>query len=92
MKEIQFEAGESRNGNYGVNFLISTDGTIYAECRVPEDCSDDYGYTTMRQAIIDEWESHGRDPSELKFWYDGQGDVLAADAAADCDVFVDIDF
>ena len=84
---IQFEAGEGRHFSGGVNLLRSTDGAIYAECPVPEDASDDYGYLTLAAAI----RSSGADLSAYEFWYDGQEGSLEADAGADCEVYTDID-
>lgn len=83
MKRLQFEAGTGRHFD-GVNFLQS-DG-IYAEVEVPEGASEDYGYITMKQAI-----QKALPDAELAFWYDGQEQYLAADASADCEVYLEIE-
>lgn len=87
MKKIQFEAGDGTHFPGGVNYLISTDRTIYAECPVPDERSEDYGYLTMKRAILAAY--HGTEP--LAFWYDGQEQCLDADASAECEVYVDIE-
>ena len=70
MKRIQFEA--SPDGNV----LRSLDGTIRATVRVPEGASEDYGYLSMKRAILAAWQGD----EELTFWYDGQEQFLAPDA------------
>lgn len=81
--KIQFEAGEGRRFQGGVNYMISDDGSVYAECPVPEGASEDYGYLTMKAAIT----AAG---VQADFWYDGQEDALAQDASADCEVYAEI--
>jgi len=83
MKKIQFEATSEGNA------LIATDGTIKAVCPVPDGASDDYGYLTMKKAILEKLESMGSS-EDISFWYDGQEQYLAEDASADCEVFVDV--
>lgn len=80
-----FEAGSGRHFQGGVNYLISEDRRIYAECAVPDGASEDYGYLTMKQAIL------AAGVSGLVFPYDGQESWLDADAAADCEVYTDIE-
>ena len=41
---IDFCAGVSRHGTYGVNYMISADKALYAEVKAPDDASEDYGY------------------------------------------------
>lgn len=92
--KIQFESGTGKHFPGGVNLLIAgpdADVTIYAECPVPDKCSDDYGYLTMKNAIIKAFKKAGGDPEQLSFWYDGQEKYLDPDAAADCEVYVDVD-
>ena len=91
MKEMQFFGGEGRVFKGGVNYLISDDKTIYAECAVPEQATDDYGYLTMKKAIIRAMESEGLDADEIEWFYDDDR-YLEEDADADCEVYVDIDF
>ncbi len=84
--KITFEAGQGRHFEGGVNYLISEDGSIYAECLVPEGASEDFGYLTMKNAILEQAGADG-----LTFWYDGQEHLLEADANAPCDVYTEID-
>lgn len=80
---VQFETGEGRWFDGAVNFLIG-DG-VYAECRIPDGGSDDYGYLTMKKAITEKVDT------PLSFWYDGQEGFLNPDASADCEVYVEIE-
>lgn len=84
---ITFMAGEGRHFHGGVNYLISDDRKIYAECQVQEGCSEDYGYLTMKKAIQDKTGG----AVGYTFWYDGQEEHLEADASAECEVYVEID-
>lgn len=87
--KIQFEAGTSRHGDYGVNYLISSpieNSILYAETAVPEGASDDYGYFALKAEIIRQAAAEGIPADQLSFWYDGQDGSLAADAHADCEV------
>lgn len=88
MKRIMFEAGTGRHFDGAVNYLISDDRNVYAECAVPEGVSDDYGYLTMVKAIR---EQLGNKANRYTFWYDGQENLLEADASADCEVYTEID-
>lgn len=72
MKKLQFEAAPAGN------ILHTLDNTITATVPVPDGASDDYGYLAMKNAILAAY--HGTEP--LEFWYDGQEDSLAPDAAA----------
>lgn len=81
--DVQFCAGEGRKFD-GVNYLLSKDGKLYAEVKVPEGASDDYGYLTMVRALKDHSVGY-------RFWYDGQEDNLADDADADCEVYVEVE-
>lgn len=89
---IQFEAGTGNHFTGGVNYLISEDRTLYAECAVPEDASDDYGYLSMKSALVEAYKAAGGDPADLEFWYDGQEQYLEPDASADCEVYTEVDF
>ncbi len=80
-----FEAGSGRHFDGGVNYMISEDRRIYAECAVPDGASEDYGYLTMKQAILD------AGATGLVFPYDGQESYLDPDAAAACEVYTDIE-
>lgn len=82
--KMQFEAGEGRHFGGEVNYIFGNG--VYAEIEVPEGASEDYGYLTMKQAIMK------RCPDLNAEWqYDGQEQFLAPDAAADADVYVDIE-
>ncbi len=81
--DVQFLAGEGRK-YHSVNYLISDDGKLYAEVEVPEGASEDYGYLTMVRALKDKSVGY-------RFWYDGQESCLEDDAAADCEVYVEVD-
>ena len=85
--KISFEAGEGRNFQGAVNYMKSKDGTVYAEVAVPDGASDDYGYLTMKQAILKQYT--GKDT--LSFWYDGQEQNLEPDASADAKVYLEIE-
>lgn len=80
--KIQFEAGTSLHGDYGVNFLMSDNVVLYAEIAVPDGASDDYGYLTLKDAILQQAAAAGIPADSLEFWYDGQEQYLEADAAA----------
>lgn len=86
MNIIRFEAGQGQHFD-GVNLLMGeVDGYhVYAEVEVPEGASEDYGYITMKKAVLEKL-------PDLKaiFWYDGQEQFLAEDADADCEVYLDI--
>ena len=86
MNKIQFEAGQGQHFD-GVNLLRGeADGySIYAEIEVPEGASEDYGYLTMKKAILEKLPELMAD-----FWYDGQEQYLAEDAEADAEVYLDI--
>ena len=85
---VQFDATPSGN------CLHTLDGTICYTWRVPDGASEDYGYLTAKQQIINALLLHGSRVLDcLTFWYDGQEQFLAPDAAADVDfVSMDIDF
>lgn len=79
--EINFEAGESRCGDYGVNFMIAMPGKeLYAECRWPEGTKEDYGYMSLKAEIIRQAKELDIAPDRLTFWYDGQEQYLSDDA------------
>ena len=95
---IQFFGGEGRCYK-SVNYLIGEDRekgiSIYAEVEIPEDISDDYdltidyGYLTMKKAIIQCLPAEVMEQIE---WFYDNDKYLPEDASADCDVFVDCDF
>ena len=89
--EIGFYAGESRHSADGVNYLLGgnfdADEYIYAEAVLPDgDHSDDYGYLTMKAALVKALRQAGIDTSRFSFHYDGQEQYLEQDASADCEV------
>ena len=87
---MMFWGGEGSFFPGAVNYMISDDHSIYAEVAVPEDASEDYGYITMQKAILAALEK--RNITIDIDWCFGEGeDGFPEDAAADCDVYVDID-
>lgn len=89
--KIQFEAGTGIHFSGGVNFLRSLDGALYAECPVPESgASEDYGYMTLKAALLKACESSGIATDALEFWYDGQERFLNPDAYAACETWVSV--
>lgn len=90
MTKVQFEAGTGIHFDGGVNFLQSLDGSLYAECPVPDGASEDYGYLTLKAALLNACTNAGIDTGTLSFWYDGQETHLAPDAYAACETWVDI--
>ena len=83
--KVTFEAGTGREFEGAVNFMQTADKTVYAEIRVPEGASEDYGYLKLREAIAD----HYVERKPLEFWYDGQEDKLSSDASVDGEVYVE---
>ena len=83
MIRLQFEASANGNILHGEDDSIS----IYAEVKVPDGASEDYGYLTMKKAI------EKRLPAGVKvsYWYDGQEQYLAPDADVDAEVYVEIE-
>lgn len=80
-----FEAGSGRHFQGGVNYMISEDRRIYAECAVPDGACEDYGYLTLKRAIL------AAGVTGLVFPYDVQARWLDADAAAECEVYTYIE-
>ena len=93
MTKIQFESGTGIYFNAGVNYMTgeNDDVSIYAEIAVPENTTEDFGYVTMKNAIITAADKAGIDISGFTFWYDGQEQHLAPDASAKASVYVEID-
>lgn len=92
--KIQFFSGIGNHFEGPVYYLIAAypaKEKIYAECAAPDGASDEYGYLTMKAALIKAYKAAGGDPEALEFWYDGQEQYLAPDASADCEVYTDID-
>ena len=84
---FQFEAAENGNILWGQ----AEDGfKITASVEVPEDASEDYGYLTMKSAIMTELDLREIDTEEISFWYDGQEQYLNEDADAEADVLIDV--
>lgn len=83
--KLQFEAGDGVNFLKGENKYLS----IYAECKVPEDASEDYGYITMKNAVLSMLAVDER--KVVTFWYDGQENNLSEDARANVEVVVRIE-
>ena len=88
--KLEFLAGDGVYFNGGVNYLVAEDDVrIYAEIPVTEGSSEDFGYITMKNAILRSLENMEIEP--LEFWYDGQESFLAPDASADGKVYVEIE-
>lgn len=89
---IQFFGGEGRCYK-SVNYLIGEDRekeiSVYAEVEVPEGASDDYGYLTMKKAIIQCLPAEVLEQIE---WFYDNDEYLPEDASADCDVYLDCDY
>ena len=90
MIKINFYGGEGKRFK-NVNYLISEDGRVYAECNIQnnitEEDAEDYGYLTMKNAIIDELETKGLD---VEIEFPCNDELLDENASVDCDVFVEI--
>lgn len=84
-ERMQFMAGEGRNFEGSVNYIIGNG--YYAEISVPDGASEDYGYLTLKQALIERCP----ETADYDWWYDGQEDKLAEDAGADKEVYIDND-
>lgn len=86
MIKITFEAGTSRNGDHGVNYMMPAPGAdspeLYAEIPVPEGADEEYGYLTLKDEIIRQAVAQNIDPATLAFWYDGQENLLSSAARA----------
>lgn len=72
---MQFEAGDGGNFMWGSG--------IYAEVFVPDGASEDYGYLTMKNAIMKRFPRE-----EFDFPYDGQESFLEEDADVECKVYI----
>ncbi len=83
--KMQFEAGADGNYLYDVE-----ERRIVAHCEVPENASEDYGYLTMKEAIIKALVDAGKSV-EIEWWYT-ENDKLEEDASAECEVEVELDF
>ena len=85
--DFQFEAADGGNVLWGK----AEDGfRITAFVVIPGDVSDDYGYLTMKTAIIEELDMREIPTKQIHFPYDGQEQHLMVDASADTDVVIDI--
>lgn len=84
---FQFEAKQDKN----ILFGKANDGfMITAYVTVPGGVGNDYGYLTMKTAIIEELDMREISRKEIRFPYDGQEQHLTSDADADTDVYIDI--
>lgn len=86
MIKIIFVAGTSRNGDYGVNYMMPYPGAnspdLYAEIPVPDGADEEYGYFDLKGEIIRQAIAQNIDPASLSFWYDGQEQHLSPAARA----------
>ena len=71
-------------GSHAGNMLYSSDNVISASCMIPDnmEVSEDYGYLTLKEAIIADLEAHGYATEDLRWNYD-PCDYFAEDASAD---------
>lgn len=92
--------------NYLLGGRFDDDEYIYAECELPEpeeeenedgdittvepEFSDDYGYLTMKNALVKALQKAGISLDRFSFQYDGQEQYLAPDASAECRVQIEI--
>lgn len=72
--------------NYGMNYMISCDGKLFASIIIPAYAGKDYGYMAMKRAIINMARKEGIDARKLQFAYDGMESSLTIDAFVDCKV------
>ena len=94
MMKIQFFVGDGIHFDGAVNYLTGEgDGyRVYAEVEIPDGASDDYGFLSMKKAIIDmATDCCGIDTSAWAWQYDGQEQHLAQDASAHCKVYVEVE-
>lgn len=84
---FQFEAANGGNVLRGE----AEDGfRITAFVVVPGDVSNDYGYLTMKTAIMEELDMREIPTEQIHFPYDGQEQHLMVDASVGTDVVIDI--
>lgn len=83
---INFEAGTSRNGSHAVNFMTPAPGAnspdLYAEIPVPDGAEEEYGYLALKQEILHQASAQNIPAEALRFWYDGQENLLSPAARA----------
>lgn len=83
MRKVTYQAAESRNGNYGVDFMICTVSTddeeieLYAEMENPtwdeekQEFEDEAAtYDELKAEILRQAAEHGIAATALKFYYD----------------------
>lgn len=83
---FQFEASEDGNVLWG---QLDDGFRITATVEVPDGASEDYGYITMKNAIVNEITAREL-AIDAVFQYDGQEQFLADDAKADAVVEIDV--
>lgn len=81
--EMQFEASPDGNILWGEDDEVK----IVATIEVPEGASEDYGYMTMKKAILAAFPDR-----RFVFWYDDQEHLLEEDANADVHVDLDVEY
>lgn len=81
--KMQFEANPDGNILWGEDAEMK----IMACIEVPDGASEDYGYLTMKKAIV-----AACPEKKFDFWYDGQEDLLADDADVDASVDLDVEY
>lgn len=86
MMRFQFEATDNGNVLWG---QMNDGFRITASIEVPNEASEDYGYLTMKKAILEEITARELDV-DATFPYDGQEQFLEDDAKADVRVELDV--
>ena len=85
--KLQFEAENENNILFGEDEKVK----VYAEVKVIDGCSEDYGYLSMKKAILKEANKKGINTADWLFWYDDQEKFLENDADINTNVTVDIE-
>ena len=80
-----------------VNYLINDrdDIRVYAECEIPneiaEEAAEDFGYVTMKRAILKAMEAEGLDTEGIEWPYRRDDSTLRPESFANCEVYVSIE-
>lgn len=91
--DIEF-TGISIDADYSAGNELASfpERVIVAYCPVPDDASEMYGYLTLKRAIIADLEAHGYSADTAQWHWQADESDLPEDAAADCEVTLDIDY
>lgn len=70
MIKVRYDAGESRQGNEAVDFMIANVGDVELYAEATPDADDECGtYETLKAEIIRQAKANGIRPEELLFMY-----------------------